>query len=66
MKGTRVWLIYSATDSNDPSPSCLGAWSTKEAAEAECTRLKATDHFRRDVIEIEEIALDQPWEYFGR
>lgn len=57
-----VWLIFSSTDSNDPSPSLLGAWSTQDAAEAEAERLKAHPRMGRYIIEVEEVPIDQRWE----
>jgi hypothetical protein len=65
----KVWLIYWCTDSNDPSPSCLGAWSTRELAEAEVERLLAIEASKpahaqqpRRLVEIEELPLDEPWQ----
>lgn len=60
-----VWLIYSFSDRNDPSPSILGVWSTRELAEQERDRLLAAQAtqrtYGRDLIEIEEQPLDEPW-----
>jgi len=55
----QVYLIYSATDRNDPSPSCLGAWSSRELAEAEADRLRTV--YPHDIIMIDEQPLDTPW-----
>jgi hypothetical protein len=59
-----VWLLYLLTDSNDPTPTCLGAWSTRELAERERDRLLAIPGGHIDtptLLEIEDHPLDTPW-----
>lgn len=60
---SKVWLIYSPTDSNDPSPSLLGAWSTQALAEQERDRLIRIDALKKfpSIYEIEDVPLDEPW-----
>jgi hypothetical protein len=54
-----IWLVTAATDSNEPAPSILGAWLTKQQAEQEQTRLQQA--MKGYLIEIDEYPLNTPW-----